>query len=61
MFQDMKEKGIRPEWVVLKRIPVIPPDVRPIVQVAGGKFATSDVNDLYRRVLSRNQRLKKML
>lgn len=60
MFQDMKEKGIRPEWVVLKRIPVIPPDVRPIVQVAGGKFATSDVNDLYRRVLSRNQRLKKM-
>lgn len=60
MFQSMKDSGIRPEWIVLKRLPVIPPDVRPIVQVAGGKFATSDVNDLYRRVINRNQRLKKM-
>ena len=60
MFHAMKEKNIRPEWIVLKRVPVSPPDIRPIVQVAGGKFATSDINDLYRRLISRNLRLRKM-
>ncbi|MFA6169431.1 MAG: DNA-directed RNA polymerase subunit beta' [Candidatus Margulisiibacteriota bacterium] len=51
----------RPEWMILTNVPVIPPDLRPMVQLEGGRFATSDLNDLYRRVLNRNNRLKKMI
>ena len=51
----------RPEWMVLKVIPVIPPDLRPLVPLDGGRFATSDLNDLYRRVIIRNNRLKKLI
>ncbi len=53
--------GNRPEWMVLDVIPVIPPDIRPMVQLDGGRFATSDLNDLYRRVINRNNRLKKLI
>jgi DNA-directed RNA polymerase subunit beta' len=53
--------GNRPDWMVLEHLPVIPPDLRPMVQLEGGRFATSDLNDLYRRVLNRNNRLKKMI
>ena len=53
--------GNRPEWMILNVIPVIPPDIRPMVQRAGGRFATSDLNDLYRRVINRNNRLKRLL
>jgi len=55
------ESGNRPEWMILEVLPVIPPDLRPMVQLEGGRFATSDFNDLYRRVLNRNNRLKKMI
>ena len=59
-FQE--SKGInRPEWMILKIIPVIPPDLRPLVPLDGGRFATSDINDLYRRVIIRNNRLKKLI
>ncbi|MFH1576618.1 MAG: DNA-directed RNA polymerase subunit beta' [Candidatus Margulisiibacteriota bacterium] len=51
----------RPEWMIVENLPVIPPDLRPMVQLEGGRFATSDLNDLYRRVLNRNNRLKKMI
>ena len=51
----------RPEWMILTRIPVLPPDLRPLVPLDGGRFATSDLNDLYRRVINRNNRLKKLL
>ena len=51
----------KPEWMILDAIPVIPPDLRPMVQLDGGRFATSDLNDLYRRVINRNNRLKKLL
>jgi DNA-directed RNA polymerase subunit beta' len=53
--------GNKPEWMVLDVIPVIPPDIRPMVQLDGGRFATSDLNDLYRRVINRNNRLKKLI
>ncbi len=53
--------GNRPEWMILEVLPVMPPDLRPMVQLEGGRFATSDLNDLYRRVLNRNNRLKKMI
>ena len=53
--------GNRPEWMILDVVPVIPPDIRPMVQLDGGRFATSDLNDLYRRVINRNNRLKKLL
>lgn len=53
--------GNRPEWMILDTVPVIPPDIRPMVQLDGGRFATSDLNDLYRRVLNRNNRLKRLL
>ncbi len=53
--------GNRPEWMILNSIPVIPPDIRPMVQLDGGRFATSDLNDLYRRVINRNNRLKRLL
>ena len=53
--------NVRPEWMFLTRIPVIPPALRPMVALEGGRHATSDVNDLYRRVINRNNRLKKLL
>ena len=53
--------GNKPEWMILDVLPVIPPDIRPMVQLDGGRFATSDLNDLYRRVINRNNRLKKLL
>ncbi len=55
------QSGNRPEWMILDAIPVIPPDLRPMVQLDGGRFATSDLNDLYRRVINRNNRLKRLL
>jgi len=57
---DMLRSGIRPEWMFLTVIPVIPPDLRPMVQLDGGRYATSDLNDLYRRVINRNNRLKRL-
>ncbi|MDP2211836.1 MAG: DNA-directed RNA polymerase subunit beta' [Candidatus Aquicultor sp.] len=56
-----KRSGNKPEWMILDAIPVIPPDLRPMVQLDGGRFATSDLNDLYRRVINRNNRLKRLL
>ena len=55
------QSGNRPEWMVMNVVPVIPPDLRPMVQLDGGRFATSDLNDLYRRVINRNNRLKRLL
>ncbi len=59
--EAFRQSGNKPEWMVLDVIPVIPPDIRPMVQLDGGRFATSDLNDLYRRVINRNNRLKKLL
>ena len=59
-ISDMVRVGIRPEWMFLTVIPVIPPDLRPMVQLDGGRYATSDLNDLYRRVINRNNRLKRL-
>lgn len=53
--------GNRPEWMILDVLPVMPPELRPMVQLEGGRFATSDLNDLYRRVINRNNRLKRLL
>ena len=61
LFKDLKYANIKPESLILQRIPVIPPDLRPMVQLDGGRFAASDLNDLYRRVLNRNNRLKKLI
>lgn len=61
LITDMKNAGIRPEWLILTRLPVIPPDLRPMVQLDGGRFAASDLNDLYRRVINRNNRLKRLI
>jgi DNA-directed RNA polymerase subunit beta' len=58
--EDFRKSASRPEWMVLSVLPVIPPDLRPMVQLDGGRFATSDLNDLYRRVINRNNRLKKL-
>ena len=55
------QSGNRPEWMILDVIPVIPPELRPLVPLDGGRFATSDLNDLYRRVINRNNRLKKLM
>ena len=60
VIESFRKSGNRPEWMILTVLPVIPPDIRPMVQLAGGRFATSDLNDLYRRVINRNNRLKKM-
>ncbi len=60
LLKSMVTSGIRPEWMFLSRIPVIPPGLRPMVPLDGGRYATSDVNDLYRRVINRNNRLKKL-
>jgi DNA-directed RNA polymerase subunit beta' len=59
--EAFKKSGNKPEWMILDTIPVIPPELRPMVQLDGGRFATSDLNDLYRRVINRNNRLKKLL
>ncbi len=61
LFQSLLKNNIRPEWMILTTIPVIPPDLRPMVQLDGGRFAASDLNDLYRRVINRNNRLKKLM
>ncbi|MBQ9914490.1 MAG: DNA-directed RNA polymerase subunit beta' [Clostridia bacterium] len=61
VVEAFKASGNKPEWMILDVIPVIPPDIRPMVQLDGGRFATSDLNDLYRRVINRNNRLKKLL
>jgi len=61
LFQAFIEANVRPEWMVLTVLPVIPPDLRPLVPLEGGRFATSDLNDLYRRVINRNNRLKNLL
>ena len=58
---SFQESGNRPEWMVLEVLPVIPPELRPMIQLDGGRFATSDLNDLYRRIINRNNRLKKLL
>ena len=61
VIEALRISGNRPEWMVLEAVPVIPPDLRPMVQLDGGRFATSDLNDLYRRVINRNNRLKRLL
>lgn len=61
VFKALKKSGNRPQWMILDVIPVIPPDLRPLVRLDGGRFATSDLNDLYRRVINRNNRLKKLI
>ncbi|MBC2582677.1 DNA-directed RNA polymerase subunit beta' [Clostridium sp. DJ247] len=61
VVESFRKSGNRPEWMIIDVIPVIPPDLRPMVQLDGGRFATSDLNDLYRRVINRNNRLKKLL
>ena len=61
VVESFRQSGNRPEWMIIDVIPVIPPDIRPMVQLDGGRFATSDLNDLYRRVINRNNRLKKLL
>jgi DNA-directed RNA polymerase subunit beta' len=61
VIESFRISGNRPEWMILDAIPVIPPDLRPMVQLDGGRFATSDLNDLYRRVINRNNRLKRLL
>ncbi len=60
VVEAFKDSGNRPEWMILETIPVIPPDLRPLVPLDGGRFATSDLNDLYRRVINRNNRLKRL-
>jgi len=61
VVESMRKAGISPTWMVVKTLPVLPPDLRPMVQLSGGRFATSDLNDLYRRVINRNNRLKKLI
>jgi DNA-directed RNA polymerase subunit beta' len=61
VIEAFRQSQNRPEWMVLKTLPVIPPDLRPLVPLEGGRFATSDLNDLYRRVINRNNRLKKLI
>ena len=61
LVENFIESGNRPEWMIVKVVPVIPPDLRPLVPLDGGRFATSDLNDLYRRVINRNNRLKRLI
>ena len=61
LLQEMLDSGVRPEWTILTVLPVLPPGLRPMVQLDGGRYASSDINDLYRRVINRNNRLKKLL
>ncbi len=61
IVEGLRKAGVSPEWMIVKILPVIPPDLRPMVQLSGGRFATSDLNDLYRRVINRNNRLKHLM
>ncbi len=61
VLEGFQQSGIKPEWMILEVLPVLPPDLRPLVPLDGGRFATSDLNDLYRRVINRNNRLKRLL
>ncbi|MFA9229089.1 MAG: DNA-directed RNA polymerase subunit beta', partial [Agathobacter rectalis] len=61
LMEAFKKSGIKPEWMILEVLPVLPPDLRPLVPLDGGRFATSDLNDLYRRVINRNNRLRRLL
>ena len=61
VLEAFKKSGIKPEWMILDVVPVIPPELRPLVPLDGGRFATSDLNDLYRRVINRNNRLKRLI
>ena len=61
IIESLRDSSNRPEWLVLEVIPVIPPDLRPLVLLESGNFATSDLNDLYRRIINRNNRLKKLV
>ncbi|MGB7294492.1 MAG: hypothetical protein WBC70_02800, partial [Candidatus Aminicenantales bacterium] len=61
VVESLKDSGNKPEWMIFQVLPVLPPDLRPMVQLDGGRFATSDLNDLYRRVINRNNRLKRLL
>ena len=61
VVEAFRESGNKPEWMIMTVIPVIPPDLRPMVQLDGGRFATSDLNDLYRRIINRNNRLRRLL
>ena len=61
ILEGFQKSGIKPDWMVLEVLPVLPPDLRPLVPLDGGRFATSDLNDLYRRVINRNNRLKRLL
>ena len=61
VVESLRKSGNRPEWMILQVLPVIPPELRPMIQLDGGRFATSDLNDLYRRVVNRNNRLKRLL
>ena len=61
VVEAFRVSGNRPEWMVMDVLPVLPPDLRPMVQLDGGRFATSDLNDLYRRVINRNNRLRRLL
>ena len=61
LLKSFNESGNRPEWMVLEVLPILPPDLRPLVPLDGGRFATSDLNDLYRRVINRNNRLKRLI
>ena len=61
LVESFIETGQKPEWMILTVVPVIPPELRPLVPLDGGRFATSDLNDLYRRVINRNNRLKRLM
>jgi DNA-directed RNA polymerase subunit beta' len=61
LYKSLKANNIKPEWMILTEVPIIPPDLRPMVALDGGRFATSDLNDLYRRVINRNNRLKQLI
>ena len=61
VVEAFRTSGNKPEWMILDVVPVIPPELRPMVQLDGGRFATADLNDLYRRVINRNNRLKRLL
>src|SRR5207247_8522954 len=61
VVESFRKSGNQPEWMILEVLPVIPPELRPLVPLDGGRFATSDLNDLYRRVINRNNRLKRLM
>src|SRR5262249_57505410 len=61
VLDAFNKSGIKPEWMIMEVLPVLPPELRPLVPLDGGRFATSDLNDLYRRVINRNNRLKRLL